>query len=174
MSFNSLKLVFKEDIDMVTDSIGTMFNLNNNLDEVRDHSLNVSVHRPRFPSISLSKNKKEYYIYVQHESDKMDEDKPINSPGSINLEYATQSQNHQTSKTAGSPSNIRQQCAPTAGPTFNQSHYENVVNIHLNYNPDKALDPESWDRNFHAVSLHGSIEYLASDALNIKESLTRM
>ena len=57
------------------------------------------------------------------------------------------------------------------GPTLN---CENMVNIHLNYDPDKALDPESWDGNFHAVSLHGFMEHLASDALNIKESLTRM
>jgi len=49
-----------------------------------------------------------------------------------------------------------------------------MVNIHLNYDPDKALDPESWDGNFHAVSLHGFMEHLVSDALNIKESLTRM
>jgi len=49
-----------------------------------------------------------------------------------------------------------------------------VVNIQLNYDSDQALDPESWDGNFRAVSLHESIEHLASDALNIKESLLRM
>jgi len=73
----------------------------------------------------------------------MDEDEPVNSPGSVDLEYATQSQNHQVSKAADSPSNMKQQYALTAGPTLNQPHCENVVNIHLNYNPDKALDPES-------------------------------
>ena len=104
MSSNSLKSVFEEDIDMVTDPIGTMFNLNNNLDEVRGRSLDMSVHRPRFPFISSSKNEEEYHIYIQCESDRMDEDKPINSPGSVN---ATQSQNHQVSKTANSPSNMR-------------------------------------------------------------------
>jgi len=104
----------------------------------------------------------------------MDEDKPVNSPGSIDLEYVTQSQNYQVSKAADSLSNMRQQCAVTAGSTLNQPHWENVVNIHLNYDPDKALDPESWNRNFHVVSLHDSMEHLASDALNIKESLARM
>jgi len=49
-----------------------------------------------------------------------------------------------------------------------------VINIYLNYDPDKALDPKSWDGKFHAVLLHSSIEHLALDALNIKESLTRM
>ena len=104
----------------------------------------------------------------------MDKDEPVNSPGSIDLEYMTQSQNYQVSKVADSPSNTRQQCAVTAGPTLNQPHCENIVNIHLNYDPDKALDPESWDGNFHIVSLHSSMKHLASDALNIKESLTRM
>jgi len=174
MSSNSLKLVFEEDIDMVTDLIGATLNLNNNLDEVRGHSLDVSAHRPRSPSILLSKNKEKYHVRVQCESDRMDEDEPVNSPGSVDLEYATQSQNHQVSKAADSPSNMRQQYAPTAGPTLNQPHCENVVNIHLNYDLDKALDPESWDGSFHIVLLYGSIEHLASDALNIKESLTRI
>ena len=49
-----------------------------------------------------------------------------------------------------------------------------MFNIQLNYNPNQALDPESWDSNFHIVSLHGSMEHLTSDALNVKESLIRM
>jgi len=47
MSSNFLKLVFEEDINMVTDPIGAMFNLNNNLDEVRGRSLDVSVTNQR-------------------------------------------------------------------------------------------------------------------------------
>jgi len=104
----------------------------------------------------------------------MNEDKHDNSLGSIKLEYKTQSQNHQVSKTADSPSNTRQQCAPTADPTLNIPCCESMFNIHLNYNSDTALDPDFWDGNFYAVSLHSSIEHLVSDALNIKESLTRM
>jgi len=49
-----------------------------------------------------------------------------------------------------------------------------MFNMQLNYNSNQALDPDSWDENFCAVSLHGSMEHLASDALNIKESLSRM
>ena len=44
----------------------------------------------------------------------------------------------------------------------------------MNYNIDQALDPESWDGEFHAVSLYRSMEHLASDVKNIKESLCRM
>jgi len=49
-----------------------------------------------------------------------------------------------------------------------------MFNVQFNYNPNQALDPNSWHGNFHAILLHGSIEHLVSDALNIKESLIRM
>jgi len=50
---------------------------------------------------------------------------------------------------------------------------EHVFNVQLS-NVNQALDPESWDGNFHAISLHGSMEHLASDIKHIKESLQRM
>ena len=50
----------------------------------------------------------------------------------------------------------------------------NVFNVQLNYDIDRALDPESWDGKFRVVSLHGSMEHLASDVKNIKDSLRRM
>ena len=62
MSFNSLKLIPGQDINMETNSIEAMFNLDNNLDEVRGHSLDMSIHMPRFPSLSLDENREEYYI----------------------------------------------------------------------------------------------------------------
>ena len=49
-----------------------------------------------------------------------------------------------------------------------------MFNVHLNYDSNIALDPDSWDSNFHVVFFHGSMEHLASDALNIKKSLSRM
>jgi len=104
----------------------------------------------------------------------MNEDEPDNPPGSVKLEYKTQSQNYQVSKAANSLSNTKQQCALTVDPTLNILHCESIFNIHLNYNPDTALDPDSWDGNFYTVLLHSSMEHLASNALNNKESLTRM
>lgn len=49
-----------------------------------------------------------------------------------------------------------------------------MFNIQLNYNINQALDPESWDSEFRAVSLHEFMEHLASNIKNIKESLQRM
>ena len=49
-----------------------------------------------------------------------------------------------------------------------------MFNIQLNYDINQALDPESWDGKFRAVSLYGFMEHLASDIKNIKESLHRI
>jgi len=52
-----------------------------------------------------------------------------------------------------------------------QNEENTFFNIPLPYNPDVLADPEIWGGNFHLVSLHSSIEYLASDVKNIKDSL---
>jgi len=44
----------------------------------------------------------------------------------------------------------------------------------LNYDINQALEPESWNGEFYVISLYSSIEYLASDVKNIKDSLSRM
>ena len=46
-----------------------------------------------------------------------------------------------------------------------------MYNVQIPYNINQALDPESWDGNFHAISLHRSMEYLVLDAKNIKKTL---
>jgi len=49
-----------------------------------------------------------------------------------------------------------------------------IINIQLLYNPHMPTEPELWDGSFHPISLHRSIEYLALDAKNIKDSLNFM
>ena len=49
-----------------------------------------------------------------------------------------------------------------------------IINIQLNYNINRPLDPDSWDSDFRAISLHSSMEYLGSDIKIIKELLSRM
>ena len=46
-----------------------------------------------------------------------------------------------------------------------------MFNVQLNYNLDQALDSESWDGNFHAISLHRSMEHIVSNVLSTKNSL---
>jgi len=48
---------------------------------------------------------------------------------------------------------------------------DDVIHIQLLYDPNAPTEPELWDGSFHPISLHGSLEHLASDAMNIKDSL---
>ena len=72
-----------QDIDIVVDSLDNLFDIDNNFDEMRNHSLALSTHRPKSLSISSSNCDKEYHIRVKRESDRMDEDKPVTSVGNI-------------------------------------------------------------------------------------------
>ena len=164
---------------MDVDSVSTMFELDYIDNKMRGHSLDASIHRPRSLSISSSECDKEYHIRIQRESEKMVKDNNnielANSISSIRLKYGTQEgQNNQGSKAADTSLNTRQQRALTAGPALNSPPRENVFDVQLNYNLDQALDSESWDGNFHTISLHGSMEHITSDVLSIKNSLLRI
>jgi len=50
-------------------------------------------------------------------------------------------------------------------------HEEDVINIQLPYDPQAPTEPNLWSGSFHPISLHGSIEYFASDSKNIKTTL---
>ena len=48
---------------------------------------------------------------------------------------------------------------------------ENVINIQLPYDPNAPTEPNLWSGNFHPISLHSSIEQIASDTKSIKDLL---
>ena len=48
---------------------------------------------------------------------------------------------------------------------------DTIINIQLLYDPNAPIEPDLWDSNFHPISLHSSIKYLASDSKNIKDLL---
>jgi len=50
-------------------------------------------------------------------------------------------------------------------------HEDDVINIQLPYDPQAPTELELWSGSFHPISLHGSIEYFASDSKNIKVTL---
>ena len=84
-----MKLIPGQDINMDTNSIKAMFDLDNNLEVVRGHSLDMNIHRPRSPSHLLNKSEKEYHIQVKQESNRMDKDDPATSSNDFSLEYMT-------------------------------------------------------------------------------------
>ena len=51
---------------------------------------------------------------------------------------------------------------------------DNVINIQLLYNPNTSIEPELWSDNFYLISLHGSVEQIASNTKSIKDSLNFM
>jgi len=105
----------------------------------------------------------------------MDEDEPAILSSNFSLEYEIQKgQNYQVSKVADPTIDTRMQGGSTAQSALNQPSSESMFNIYFNYDPNQALDPKSWDSNFHVISLHSSMEHLTSDALNVKESLIRI
>ena len=58
--------------------------------------------------------------------------------------------------------------------TANMDNDNNVINIQLPYDPNAPTELELWSGSFHLISLHGSIEQIASDTKSIKDSLNFM
>jgi len=72
--------------------------------------------------------------------------------------------------------NTREQCVPIKGLALNifYSSNKNMFNIQLPYDINQALDPKSWNSNFHTILLHSVIKHLMSDIKHIKKFLRRM
>ena len=171
-----LNMASNKDINIAVDSFDTLFkNISDNFDEVRGCFLTLSVHSPRTLLMSSSNCDKDYATRIKKVSNRMDKDNPVVSSDSVQLKYTTpRSQNGQVSKAADNTKITCHQHISNKDLALNQPSVNNMVNIELNYNINQALDLESWNSNFCMVSLHSSMEYLASDVKNIKESLSRM
>jgi len=167
-----------KDMNMVIDLVNNLFKDNcDNYDEVRGRFLASSIHCPRTLSLSSSNCDENYATRVQGESDRIVENDPVAPTNSLQLKYMSpKSQDNQVSKAADLTSNSRQQCVVNIGPALNNEspNNNNMFNMQLNYNINQTLDSKSWDGNFWAISLHRSMEHLASDIKNIKDSLIRM
>jgi len=182
----------------------TMFSLNNteidffagispdNYDKIRGRSLSTKEYHSRDLSMSSTKSLVVYHNRMEHNNNIVINDEMVD--GSPTLPYETdQKKALHVSKVAELQDNMRlkhdnpnpinsnpqcifsneQHSIPTHGPTaYNED--VNVINIQLPYNPQASTEPELWSSNFHPISLHGSIEYIVSDAKNIKDSLNFM
>jgi len=62
MSYNSFNMDSSQNINMVVDPLDNLFDIGNNYDEIRGHSLEMSAHKPRSPSILSSKYDKEFVM----------------------------------------------------------------------------------------------------------------
>jgi len=82
-------LTLNSNINIVIDPEDNIYNIGEGFEERRGHSLSFSIYKPRSPSISLSECSEDYHICVKRMSDRMDKDEPVNSIGSIKVEYAS-------------------------------------------------------------------------------------
>ena len=98
------------------------------------------------------------------------------------LSYTTpKEQNNHVSKMANSKNNTIEQCVLIKGLVLKTSSIlklphvdddDNIINIQLLYNLNSPMEPNLWDGSFHPISFYRSLEYLASDSKNIKDSLS--
>ena len=88
------------------DGFNNLFkNISDNFDKVRGHSLAQSTHYPRTPSLFSSNYDEDYTMRVQKASNRMDEDNPVTTSDSIQLEYTNpKGQNSLVSKIADNTS----------------------------------------------------------------------
>jgi len=171
----SNNLTPNSDIDMVVDPLDNLYNIGNSFEKGRGCSLSLSMYKPKFLSISSSECSEEYHIHVKRESNRMDEDRPVTSIHSIKVEYVSQGgQKEQVSKATDITNNMLQQHVSSKDLASSSTTSNSMFNIQLNYDINQALNPEKWDGNFYATSLHGAMEHLVSDVKNIKDSLHRM
>jgi len=77
-------------INMVINPEDNIYDIGKDFKKGRDCSLLFNIQKLRSPSISLSECSKDYYICVKRMSDRIDKDKPVNSIGSIKIEYISQ------------------------------------------------------------------------------------
>jgi len=77
-------------------------------------------------------------------------------------------------KATNLPDNTRIPATNNEATPAHAVHEEDVINIQLPYDPNALTDPELWSGTFHPISLHGSMEHIASDTSNIKGSLNFM
>jgi len=128
---------------MNVNPLDNLFDVGNSFEEGRGRSLLLSMHKPRFPSISSSEYSEEYHIHVKRDSNRMDEDKPIGSIGNIEVEYASQGgQKNQISKAIDTTNNTLQQHVSSKDPALNSTPDNSMFNINLNYDINQILDPE--------------------------------
>jgi len=78
------------DINMSIDLVDNLFDIGNSFKDRKGHSLLLSIHKPRSPSISSNKCSEEYHICVKRDSDRMDKNEPSGFIGNIEVEYASQ------------------------------------------------------------------------------------
>ena len=161
-----------------------------NHDDVRGRKPSRSLSCPRDTLMSSAASSTIYHERMEKNNDMdVDEDKNFFPE----LSYKTpQEKECQLDKVTENNTNTRSPCGnlnvdvptqhvlnnnPTSPPPQSSSVINDknmFINIQLLYDPNAPTDIEIWNGSFYPISLHGSIEHIASNAKNIKDSLKFM
>ena len=144
--------------------------------EARGRNPSLSAHSSRESSLASSGR-----MTLYHDRMDIDVDPRTNKSNSESLELSYESTQEQAIRVSMAANQQDHQQVPTrplgcnneATPTHGQ-HEEDVINIQLPYDCNAPTEPEIWSGSFHLISLHRSLEHLASDTKNIKATLNFM
>ena len=149
-------------------------NISDNYNEVRGRTFLPKSQSSRASSISSTKSLVIYYERIKH-NNSLDEDFNMgdNSP---QLSYVIpKEQTNHVSIVADPNNNTMNKYILIEYLTSSPSHVDDIIiNIQLLYDPNTLMEPELWNGSFYPISFYRSIEYLALNSKNIKDSLNFM
>ena len=155
-------------------------NTSDNYNEVRGRKLTSDKYSSRDSSMSSTISLVAYSKQMEMNNNK-NGDAIMDDNNLTQLSYMTpKEQNNQVSKVADLKDNMMEQCVLIEGPALNTPYAlnppcvdddDNIINIQLLYDPNGPMEPDLWDGSFHPIFLYRSLEYLALDSKNIKDSL---
>ena len=159
--------------------------------KVRGRSSSIEINLSRDTSMSSTCSSVTYHERIANNSMDINNDPPTNSPilfyktkqekfywfkkvteTSNNTRFQSENNKASLIQLEQSEHNVPIELKPCAAALSNDN--DNVINIQLLYDPNSLTKPELWSGNFHPISLHGSIEYIALDTKSIKDSLNFM
>ena len=148
-----------------------------NYDNVRGHTMTSNKMSSRTISMSSSEASVDYATRMEWLNNVPDDEETREPINSSQLSY-TELKEIQVSGATDQVNRVRMQWgvenAPALISTWVQCVDDLIINIQLPYNPNMSMEPELWDGSFHPISLHSSIEHLASDSKNIRDLLNHV
>jgi len=123
--------------------------------------------------MSSTKSSVAYHERMENNND-MDVDDVSSEPANDSTQEKS-IRGGEATNTRNSMGTTSQQRGSNENPNTTPMHGDDIgYNVPLPYDLNGPTEPELWDGNFHPISLHGSMEHLASDAKSIRDSLAFM
>ena len=132
-----------------------------NYNDVRGYTMYSNKTSSRTVSMSSSETSVDYATRMEWLNNLPDNKETRELINSSQLSYVTPGkQGNQVSKMADSSSSREQQYVINENLALSKAtnSNEHMFNVQLSYDVNQVLDPDSWDSNFHTISLHGSMD----------------